>query len=170
MESLQADLAAIRDQRSILDDPNPAATVLKAAAATLRSTLKVAHESHEKRLAEEIAKLEVHPAWTALPAEKRSSLLAFNHVVSRPEPALETEAAIRDALASCSLATWRSHTDAIASRCQAALAAAIKEAEPKAKHVSLPGATIKTKEDLEIWIGQVRQKIEDALNDGPAIV
>jgi hypothetical protein len=170
MESLQTDLVAIRDQRSILDDPNPAATVLKAAAATLRSTLKVAHESHEKRLAEEIAKLEVHSAWTALPAEKRSSLLAVNHVVSRPEPALETEAAIRDALASCSLATWRSHTDAIASRCQAALAAAIIEAEPKAKHVSLPGATIKTPVELDAWLASARTVIEETMKDGPAIV
>jgi hypothetical protein len=167
---LQTDLVAIRDQRSILDDPNPAATVLKAAAATLRSTLKVAHESHEKRLAEEIAKLEVHSAWTALLAEKRSSLLAVNHVAARPEPALETEAAIRDALASCSLATWRSHTDAIASRCQAALAAAIIEAEPKAKHVSLPGATIKTAAELDAWLASARTVIEETMKDGPAIV
>ena len=170
MDSLQGNLDAVRDQRSILDDPNPAATVLKAAASTLRSTLKVAHESHEKRLAEEIAKLAVHAAWTALPEEKRSSLLAANHVVSRPEPALETEAAIHDALASCSLATWQSHTDAIASRCQSVLATAIKETEPKAKRVSLPGATIKTEAELDAWIERVRESVLETLKDGPAIV
>lgn len=170
MESLQGNLTSIRDQRSILDDPNPAATVLKTASGTLRSTLKVAHEEHEKRLAEEIGKLEVHPAWTSLPAEKRASLLAANSVVSRPEPVLDTEIAIRDALASCSLSTWQSHTDAIASRCQSALAAAIKESEPKARRVSLPGATIKTKEELDVWLANARTAIEETMKDGPAIV
>lgn len=169
-DALAGDLTAIRQQRSLLDDPDPAATVLKSAETGLRAALKTACDRHTATLTGELAQLESHPAWQALASEVRSGLLAQHSLVPRPEPAMDSPAALRDSLAACGLATWQSHTDAIATRCQAALAAAIKLSEPKAKRVSLPGATIKSEAELEAWIGQVREKVLETLKEGPAIV
>ena len=41
--------------------------------------------------------------------------------------------------------------------------AAIKEAEPKARRVNLPGATIHDIAELDDWLERVRGEVEDAL-------
>ena len=91
---------------------------------------------------------------------------------SLPEtnPPVSTESEVHNALQSCDLATWKTHADAISTRCDAALAEAIKESEPKAKRVSLPQATIKSAEELDAWLTSAKSAIEETLKDGPAIV
>jgi hypothetical protein len=50
------------------------------------------------------------------------------------------------------------------------LAAAIKEAEPKAQRVFLPGATIHDEAELEDWLAAARAEIQTALAQGPVIL
>jgi hypothetical protein len=50
------------------------------------------------------------------------------------------------------------------------LAAAIKEAEPKAQRISLPGATIRNQAELEDWLADVRVAVEAALAERPVIL
>jgi hypothetical protein len=91
-------------------------------------------------------------------------------VVARTLPATGTDAELLAALQARDLATWQTQTDALPTRCAQALAAAIKEAEPKATRVTLPGATLRNQAELEDWLEQVRQQIETALTEGPVIL
>ena len=65
---------------------------------------------------------------------------------------------------------WKTLTDALPTRFAHALAAAIREAEPKAQRISLPGATIRNQAELEDWLDQARREIELALTTGPVIL
>jgi hypothetical protein len=51
-----------------------------------------------------------------------------------------------------------------------ALAAAIKETEPKARRLSLPGATIHDEAELDNWLVEARAEIEAALAQGSVIL
>jgi precorrin-2 methylase len=73
-------------------------------------------------------------------------------------------------LQSCDIVGWKTRAAALPTRCAAALAEAIREAKPKARRISLPSATIETAAELEAWLSQVRETIEKALRDGPAIL
>lgn len=170
MEELAATLAAIRANRSLLDDPDPTATVLKSIGTALRGALKQAADHYAATLAAEQAKLAAHPIWAALPEAKQASLLQAAGVSGRVLPAMGTDAELLAALRAQDLAVWQTQADALPTRCAQALAAAIREAEPKATRISLPGATIHDQAELEDWLEQARAEIEAALTEGPVIL
>jgi hypothetical protein len=61
--------------------------------------------------------------------------------------------------------------DAVPQRFARALEEAGKLATPEAAvRVTLPGAIIKTPEELDQWLADVRQQVEDQLKDGPVIL
>jgi len=165
-----SNLEAIREHRSLLDEPDPTVPIRQSLGTTLRAALHEAHALHGKTLAAEVAKLDAHAIWSALAKEKQTALLAAAVAVSRPAPATGTDADLLAALQTCDPAGWRTQTDAIPTRCHQALAAAIKEAEPKARRVTLPSATLKTEPEIEAWLTQAKATLQSAIKDGPAIV
>ena len=165
-----ATLQAIRSQRSLLDEPDPVVPVLKALGAALRSALHAAYAAHRDTLAGELGRLEKQPGWTGLPAEQRTELLAAAKVCGRAEPITGTDAELLVSLQSCDLAGWQTHLDAIPTRCHAALAAAIKQAQPKAHRVALPAATLKDEAEIDAWLAEARSLLTKAIQDGPAII
>lgn len=170
MVKCQADLVAVRDNRSLLDEPDPVAPVLQAVATTLRAAVREAHKHYEEVLKSEVAKLNAQPVWTKLEGQDRDALLAKHGAVSHAVPKLTAESDILASLQSCDLAAWRTRADAVPTRCAAALHEAIKASEPKARRVTLPSATIKNPPELEAWLAQARTAIEQVMEDGPAIV
>jgi hypothetical protein len=170
MTKCQADLEAVQTHRSLLDDPDPVSPVLQTLATALRLAVREAHTHYGQVHAHELAALAQHPLWSSLPEPKRSDLLAKHTLVTLPEPPLASEADLLASLQACDLAAWKTRADALPTRRAAALAEAIQEAKPKARHIALPAATIETEADLDAWLSQARSSILDALKDGPAIV
>ncbi len=165
-----ATLTAIRANRSLLDDPDPVSHVLKAAGNALRSGLNRAHKAYADMFAAQTARIASNAAWRKLSEEKRRSLLSSAGAFERTAPATDSEVQLLSALQSCSLVNWQSQTDALAAQFDKALAAAIIEAEPKARRVALSGATIHNQGELDDWLNNARNAIEAALKDGPVIL
>jgi hypothetical protein len=165
-----ATLTAIRANRSLLDEPDPVSPVLKAAANALRAALAQAHMAYADMFAKQTARISGHPAWQKLSEDKRRSLLPAAGAVERSAPATGSDDELLSALQACSLATWQSQTDALSAQFDKALAAAIIEAEPKARRITLAGATIHNEGELDEWLNKTRTDIEKALKDGPVIL
>ena len=165
-----ATLIAIRANRSLLDDPDPVSHVLKAAANALRAGLTHAHKAHTDMFVAQTARISSNAAWQKLPEEKRQSLLSSAGALQRTAPATGSDEQLLSALQSCSLANWQSQTDALAAQFDKALAAAIIEAEPKARRVTLAAATIHDQAELDAWLNKSKTAIEAALKDGPVIL
>ena len=166
----EAALDAVRQNRQLLDDPNPLDPIRKTLSDALRKAVHAAHGLHEKTLNDELARLETQPVWAALAEEKKTPLLGGAGATGQATPITGTDAELLVSLQRCDLAGWQTQTDAIPTRCQQALGVAIKEAEPKAKRVVLPAATIKDGAELDAWVTKTRAAIEEVLKDGPAIV
>jgi len=165
-----ATLTAIRANRSLLDDPDPVSHVLKAVANALRSGLTRAHKAYDDNFVAQTARISSSPAWQIITEEKRQSLLSNAGAMQRTAPATGSDEQLLSALQSCSLANWQSHTDALAAQFDKALAAAIIEAEPKARRVMLAAATIHDQVELDAWLNKSKAAIEAALKDGPVIL
>ena len=142
MEALTQTLEAIRANRSLLDDPDPTATLLQTVGSALRGALAQAQTHHADTLAAELARLDANPVWAALRETDRASLLREAGAVAATLPAAATDTELLESVKRRDLRGWRDLTDALPTRCDQALAAAIQAAEPKARRVSLPGATI----------------------------
>ncbi len=165
-----ATLTAIRANRSLLDDPDPVSHVLKAAANALRAGLASAHSAHSTMYAAQSARIAGHTAWAKLEDSKRRALLSSAGAVEKAAPTTASDEQLLSALQSCSLANWHAQTDALAAQFDKALAAAIIEAEPKARRISLAAATIHDQAELDAWLGKAKAAIEAALKDGPVIL
>ncbi|MGA7981949.1 MAG: hypothetical protein WCA32_17215, partial [Chromatiaceae bacterium] len=170
MDAQDSTLTAIRTNRSLLDDPDPTSSVLKTVGSALRTALTAVHAHYAATLATEQAKLDAHPAWQALPPPKQAALLQSAGITALSLPAMGSDEELLSALKNRDLAAWKTLADALPTRFAQVLAAAIKEAEPKAQRISLPGATIHNQAELEDWLDQVRAEIEAALGDGPVIL
>ena len=116
------------------------------------------------------ARINGNAAWQKLTGEKRQSLLSSAGALQRTAPATGSDEQLLSALQSCSLANWQSQTDALAAQFDKALAAAIIEAEPKARRVTLAAATIHDQAELDAWLNKSKTAIEAALKDGPVIL
>jgi hypothetical protein len=163
-------IEAIKSHRSLLDDPDPIQPIRKSLGAALRSSLTEAHEAYESTRQSEIQKLEAQSVWSSLKAEKRTALLQAGGVSGLAAPLVGTDAELLSALRQCDQSSYRNQTDALPTRCGQALSAAIKEAAPKARQVTLPRAQISSEAELDVWLEAARKEIQKALKDGPAII
>jgi len=64
----------------------------------------------------------------------------------------------------------RNLLDAVPQRFTRALEEASQLLEPKAVRVVLPSATIKNAAELDQWLADVREQVEEQLNQGPVIL
>ena len=165
-----ATLTAIRANRSLLDDPDPVSHVLKAAANALRTGLVHAYKVYNDMFVAQTARISSNAAWKKIPEKKRQNLLFSAGALQRTAPNTGSDEQLLLALQSCSLANWQSQTDALAAQFDKALAAAIIEAEPKARRVTLSTATIHDQAELDAWLNKSKTAIEAALKDGPVII
>jgi hypothetical protein len=168
--SQNAALDAVLQNRQLLDDPNPLDPIRQALSDALRKAIHAAHSLHEQTLNDESSRLDAQPVWSTLTSSKKAELLSRAGAIAQTKPITGTDAELLVSLQQCDLVGWQTQTDAISTRCQQALATAIKEAVPKAKRVTLPAATIQNATELDAWVAKARSAIEDVLKDGPAIV
>ena len=163
-------LAAVRTHRTLLDSPDPVAPAAKEMGEALRAALTAAAARYAAAHAQGVARLEADPLWQKISPAKQASLLASAGVRIRSMPACGTDEDLLAALGVCPLATWRAHTDALATQFANAHASAVKELEPKARRVVLASATIHNAAELDAWLVAVRASIELNLKDGPVIL
>jgi len=165
-----AALKAIVHQRSLLADPDPVVPIRQKLGSALRAALTAAFEHHEQVLKNEMQAMLRNDVWAALSPEERHGFLHAQGVTQRELPQMGSDESLAAALRASSLGTWRTHADALNTRCQNALAAAIQAAQPKARKVDLPRATINNEAELEAWLADAEKTLSEALKDGPAII
>ena len=90
--------------------------------------------------------------------------------MARTAPTTGSDEQLLAALQSSSLPTWQAQTDALPAQFDKALSAAIVEAEPKARRITLSAATIHDQAELDTWLNKSKTAIEAALKDGPVIL
>lgn len=168
--SWSATLAAVRVNRSLLEQPDPVAPVAQELGEALRMAVSTATEGYAQAFSDSCGPLETDASWRKLPPDKRDALLASAGVVARPLPPIGTDEELVAALVRCPLPTWRSHTDALPAQFAKAHAVAVKEIEPGARRMTLPPATIHTSAELDDWLALARLLVEDGLKEGPVIL
>ena len=74
-----------------------------------------------------------------------------------------------ESLSKIGISRWRDLAAAHASRIDDALRKAAIELEPKTQTVTIPRRILKTEEDLNAWLGEIRTAIGPRLSHGPVL-
>ena len=69
-----------------------------------------------------------------------------------------------------SLSALTDRVAALPSRFDAVMVAAAELMEPEAQFIKLPQRTIKTEQEIDMWLNDVKTKIQTALKSGPVII
>lgn len=172
-EKVRAEADAILRQRSLLDERDPLDGLDTRLFEALRESLTQARAAYESAFEREREALERDAAWQALDAEKQAPILNRYGISEVPDVDVSTPDAILASLDQMPLATWRDRTAALPTRFKNALTDAAREAEPEAppvRTVRLRSATLRSKEDVEAWLAETRERLLAEVERGPIVI
>ncbi len=163
-------VAAIRDGRQLLDDPDPIAPLLQELAAALRAEIlqRVAQLDQAQRNA--MAELEAWDAWSKLDAADRAAIVAGAKLAPIDPPDLVTDARLLEALDATPLSAWQDRISLMPGRRDHARKRAAKQLEPESVTVAVPSATIRTPDDLDAYLDVIRSRVQPHLDAAKTVI
>jgi hypothetical protein len=169
-EDAVAEARAIRDKRRLLDETDHVVKPKAQLADLLRRRINEQHERHVAAFDNAMAQLDASNDWQQLDRQQRDAILR-NVGLARPgAPELGDDEAICRHLQQRPLSSVEDEIDAIPARVQRALEAAAKRLEPKIQPITVERATLQSQDDIEAWLERMRQRLTQAVNDGPVLV
>jgi len=172
-DKLAPQIAAIKDGRHLLTDPDMVPVYTRELTTTLTAELKARYAAASEAHEEQSATLAATPEWTALGTKDLAArdLIAENRQL---RPLIDVNTTDPEALAGelrrCPLSRWKDIAQALPTRFTSARSDAAKALQPRAQSISLPSATITTKEELATWLASAEKAITVKLAQGPVIV
>lgn len=167
---VEAEVKAIVEHRRLLDDPDPVPGLVSKLTEALRKALNEAHAACSAAHAKGMDGLDTHTTWKMLKPDQRYEILSQHGVRQMPAIAVGTTEEVLATLQKTKVSELQATCDALTTRFNNALTSAAKVLEPKAQPAVLPGATIRTEEELQAWLAAVEAAIRVKLSEGPVIV
>lgn len=151
--------AAIRDGRQLLDEPDPVKPLLDELADGLREQLSQRVVQLEDAQRAAVQQLETWDEWSKLESTERESILADAKLISQPAADVSTNTKLLEALDTTSFGGWQDRIGLIPSRRDQARQRAAKQLEPEAVSITPPSATLKTPDDMDAYLADLREQI-----------
>ena len=165
----RGDIDDLRSERRLLAEPDPVPPLISASTETLRAKLNSAHTEWESAWQKGEQRLAEDPTWSKLSPEQKHTIRRECGLLIVKKPIVDTPKAVAEAITQRGLSEWENMSKALLARVEDALASASTLLEPEAHTVPLPGALLKSEEDLDNWLVRVRDRVAEALAEGPVI-
>lgn len=161
---------AIRDGRQLLDEPNPVAPLLAAVTKALRVEVTSRAEQLAEAQRQAIAELAAWDEWASLDAADQEAIVSESNLVPADLPDVSNDAQLLESLDATPLSGWQDRISLVPGRRDQARQRAAKLLEPESVTVTLPSATIKTREDLDGYVQELRGKVEPHLDANETVI
>ena len=171
-DEVGAELDAIADRRSLLDEMDPVSPCVSKLAKALREALGEARDGLARAVGDATARLDPDRAWRELDDADRVAILS-NVGLAAPSPlTVETDPDLRRTLDERGLAGWLAETEAVPSREAKALAeaAARRGASSAPVPVAVRRATLADEADVRQWLDEHETKLMEAVKKGTVVV
>ena len=152
-------IEAIRAGRTLLDDPDPVPPLHDRLAGELRSALQAAYQKLRDARQHALDALEASDAWNSLSEGDRHKLLGQHGLGPLPELDVGDDRALLEALDRFPLVETDHQTALVPAKLATIREQAAKILEPKAVVVSLPHATLRTADEVNIYLARLRDAI-----------
>ncbi|WNZ28441.1 MAG: BREX system P-loop protein BrxC [Candidatus Bathyarchaeota archaeon] len=160
----------IEDQRLLLAEPNLIIPLIKPLEEILRKKLTESNQGYISELKHKTELLERDPTWQELTEDTQEEIKEKCDINPIEPISVGTRSELIKELDERSIQSWNERTYALTERFARAREMAAKELEPKTQIVDIPRQTIKTEEDIESWLQEVKKLLKAALKKGPIII
>ena len=172
-DQVGAQLAAINEQRSLLEGTDHVSPRLGRVAGALRAELGARHDELGDAVGAAIERLASDATWGKLGTPDREQILGQAGLVAPPALAVETDEALKRELDRRGLTAWRSEIDAVPQRAGKALAEAARRlggGDTPFTYVKVRLGTLADEEAVQRWVAEHSGKLTEAVRKGPVIV
>lgn len=169
---LVSQVTHIEEKRLLLEEQDLIEPLLANTTQLLRDELNFLDKDYKANHDKGLSRLKEDVNWQKLDPEQRNTLLAEQKLTLADAPTIKVAGTdeVLATLEKMPLSAIADRVAAMSSRFDAVLVAAAELMEPEAQFVKLPSRTIKTEQEIETWLDDVRAKIQEALKDGPVII
>jgi len=170
MEQLKSEIEAIRDNRLLLQEPDPIQPKLTDLTEKLKAALNKLKQSYISLYDLKMAELQDNMYFGKLTPEQKHVILAKHQLLVKPEIKPLDSNALLNQLQKASLYSWDTKIAALPGQFQSAVDEAIAITAPKATTFSLPRTTINNQADIEVYIAELKTELENLLKDSTSII
>lgn len=161
---------AVLAERRLLEDPDQVGPLTGRLGATLRVRYTAAVEAYERARAAAVGGLDTDDLWAKLEAPQRRAILSATTLEAQAPSGLETTDKLLAALETSRPRDWEDRIDLLPARIAKAREQAAKLVEPAAIRVRPPSATLRTPDDVDAYLNELRAAIEAELVKGPVVL
>jgi len=171
-KSLLIQVDTIKQQRQLLEEPNPISPLLANLTQILRDELNRLDREYVAVHKDGMNRLSGDANWQQLSPEQRYQLLSKQslHEAARPRVEVQSTNDVLTTLDRCKLPMFADRVAALPARFDSVAREAAELCEPKAQFIQLPQRTLKTDEDISDWLAEVAKRLKTALQNGPIVI
>lgn len=171
-EVIRAQVRTIEQQRQLLEEPDLIGPLVVGLTQLLRDALNKYHGEYGSRHAEGLKRLADDRNWQQLEHEQRYHLMSAQllHESARPKVEVQSTSDVLTTLDSCALSMFSDRVAALPARFDNVASSAAELCEPQAQFVQVPRRTLKSEDEIEAWVDDVRQKLQTAIQNGPIVI
>jgi len=163
-------VTAIKDSRTLLDDPDPVSPLLNKVTTALRAELQRARKSLIEAQEREIRALETSQEWQSLVEADRQRILNQNALGPVPQLNIGTDEELLATLDATPLTAWEDKIAAPAGRVKKVREETVKLLLPEAVRVLIPQATLKSVDEVDAYLATLRTEIMKYIETGNPVM
>ncbi|MEB3189713.1 MAG: BREX system P-loop protein BrxC [Snowella sp.] len=171
-QDLMAQIEYFKQQRQLLADPDPVTPLLNALTQLLRTELNQYNQRYEVQYQQGLKALEQDAHWHQIDSEQKNALLSQSSLQSENQPtiAVQTPEDVLNTLERTPLKILGDRLEALPTRFGKVQTEVAKLREPESQLVQIPKRTLKTGEDIDRWVNEVKETLQTAIEKGPVII
>ena len=171
-EVILAQVKTIEQQRQLLEEPDLVGPLIANLTQLLRDELNKLDGEYASRHAEGLKRLADDSNWQQLEPEQRYQLMSaqFLHESARHKEDVQSTSDVLTTLDNCALSMFGDRVAAMPARFDNVASGAAELCEPQAQFIQVPRRTLKTDEEIDAWVDDVKQQLKAALQNGPIVI
>jgi len=170
MDQLKDEIESVLSSRLLLNEPDLVHPLLNNVTEKLLLSLNDHKKKYNQVYDSLMPELQANPYFSKLTPEQKDAILVNHQLLAKPEIKATDSKGLLNQLQKTSLPAWETRIAALPGQFQSAIEDAVRLTEPKAKDYKLPKRTIKSKEDLEGYLSELRTDLEELLKSGESII
>lgn len=170
VDTIAAQRDGIREARQLLSDPDPLRPLIEQLTGILREHLEAAAEQLLAHHEQAIGELEASDEWKQLDDETWSDIIEEVGLQRPPQIDVSSQEKLVAQLNEAPLSSWREKSELVQTRAKRARAAAAKRLEPEAVRINVAGATLKSPDDVDAYLADLRERLMQQIRDGHAVI
>ncbi len=170
METLLMEIDAIRENRLLLQEPDPIQSKLTELTEKLGDELDKLKQAYLRIYDEKMMELHNNDYFGKLSKQQAETILVTHQLLAKPEVKALDSSGLLNELKNASLYSWETKIAALPGQFQSALEEAIRFLNPKAATYILPKSTINSVAEIESYIHSLKAKLEELLKNASSVI